>query len=160
MDDADLERAIGAALARLPDPHAPPTLLPRVLAAVARYAQRPWYTRAWLTWPAAWQAVSLGALAAVVAAAAMVVPMARVTVAHALSVNATPAITDVTLAAQPIADAALRAESVTSALRSVWAAVFAPATLYAAALLALMFFSCAAFAAALVHLTSEKVLPR
>ncbi|HSG01188.1 MAG TPA: hypothetical protein VLA20_08650 [Vicinamibacterales bacterium] len=44
----DLEREIGRELSALDPPRAPATLLPRVMAAVAR----PWYTRAWLYWPA------------------------------------------------------------------------------------------------------------
>jgi len=52
MDFAELEHSTDRALRRLPMPAAPQTLLPRVLAAVARLARRPWYSRTWFTWPA------------------------------------------------------------------------------------------------------------
>ena len=38
-------------LRQLPSPRAPHTLLPRVLAAVEQWTRRPWYARAWFTWP-------------------------------------------------------------------------------------------------------------
>ena len=72
----ELERVVGRALAGLPAPRAPRTLLPRVIAAAARVAPRPWYTRAWLTWPRNWQAASVAALAVVVAGAALLSPLA------------------------------------------------------------------------------------
>jgi hypothetical protein len=46
--DSDLERHIHRELSSLDPPRAPATLLMRVLAGI----ERPWYTRAWLTWPA------------------------------------------------------------------------------------------------------------
>ena len=59
----DLERRVDAELRRLPQPAAPDTLLPRVLAAVDAWARRPWYSRAWFTWPLGWQAVSIAVVA-------------------------------------------------------------------------------------------------
>ena len=55
----DLEQRMRDELARLPSPIAPATLLPRVLAAVDAWARRPWYARAWFTWPLGWQVVSV-----------------------------------------------------------------------------------------------------
>jgi hypothetical protein len=55
----ELEQRMRDELARLPSPGAPPTLLPRVLAAVDAWVSRPWYARAWFTWPLGWQAVSV-----------------------------------------------------------------------------------------------------
>jgi hypothetical protein len=72
----ELERIVGRALAELPAPRAPRTLLPRVLAAAVRLAPRPWYTRAWFTWPRAWQAASVAALAVIVAGAVLLSPHA------------------------------------------------------------------------------------
>jgi hypothetical protein len=60
---AELERDTDRELRRLPSARAPQTLLPRVLAAVDLWARRPWYARAWFTWPLAWQAASIAALA-------------------------------------------------------------------------------------------------
>ncbi len=55
----ELEHRVHDELRRLPEPLAPATLLPRVLAAVDGWARRPWYARAWFTWPLGWQAVSV-----------------------------------------------------------------------------------------------------
>ena len=51
-DNDELEALVDRELRRLPPPRAPHTLLPRVMAAVEAWAQRPWYTRAWFAWPA------------------------------------------------------------------------------------------------------------
>lgn len=47
LDDDRLTRE----LKRLPLPAAPPTLVGRVMFAVAALDRRPWYRRAWVTWP-------------------------------------------------------------------------------------------------------------
>jgi hypothetical protein len=60
----DLEALAHRELQRLPPPRAPHTLLPRVMAAVDAWARRPWYTRAWFTWPVGWQIVSVALVAA------------------------------------------------------------------------------------------------
>jgi len=60
--DDGLEREIHRELAALDPPRAPATLLPRVLAAV----DRPWYGRAWLTWPMAAQVASVLATMALI----------------------------------------------------------------------------------------------
>ena len=75
--ERDLERIVGRALGDLPMPRAPRTLLPRVLAAAARRAPRPWYTRAWLTWPRGWQVASVSGLAIVAAGVALLSPHAQ-----------------------------------------------------------------------------------
>jgi hypothetical protein len=62
-DDADRASWLHRELRRLPYPRAPHSLLPRVLALVAR----PWYAREWLSWPLHWQAASLALAAATVA---------------------------------------------------------------------------------------------
>ena len=63
-DNDELEALVDRELRRLPLPRAPHTLLPRVMAAVEAWAQRPWYTRAWFAWPAGWRLVSLVAACA------------------------------------------------------------------------------------------------
>src|SRR6185436_19684837 len=63
MTFEDLERRVHRELERLPSPLAPDSLLPRVLAAVDAWARRPWYTRAWFTWPLGWQVASVLVLA-------------------------------------------------------------------------------------------------
>ena len=63
MHADDLEELIGRRLRSLPEPLAPPTLWPRVRAAVEEHLARPWYRRTWRDWPLALRAASL-ALAA------------------------------------------------------------------------------------------------
>jgi hypothetical protein len=63
MNPDDLERLIDGELKRLPAARAPRTLLPRVLSATVQRRPAPWYARPWLTWPAAWRAASLVAVA-------------------------------------------------------------------------------------------------
>ena len=60
-NDADLEALIDRELRRLPLPRAPRTLLPRIMQAASE-AARPWYARAWFTWPWPWRIVSLAGL--------------------------------------------------------------------------------------------------
>jgi hypothetical protein len=52
---ADPPDRVSRALNQLPLLRAPETLLPRVMAAVQAWAGRPWYERAWFTWPIGWQ---------------------------------------------------------------------------------------------------------
>jgi hypothetical protein len=74
MDPFELERLIDRELKQLPAPSAPRTLLPRVRAAVEQRAARPWYLRAWFTWPGPVQAVFGAMLVAIVAAGALGLP--------------------------------------------------------------------------------------
>lgn len=64
MNPVDLERLTARTLGGLPQPRAPYTLLPRVMAAVQAWALRPWYRRAWHTWPLGWQVAAMTLLAA------------------------------------------------------------------------------------------------
>lgn len=65
FDDDRLTRE----LKRLPLPAAPPSLLVRVMQAVEERERRPWYQRAWVTWPEPLQIGS--ALVTVIAAIAV-----------------------------------------------------------------------------------------
>jgi hypothetical protein len=58
MTSPDFDARLHDELRALPAPRAPRSLVPRVLAAIARPEPRPWYARAWLTWPRPIQAVS------------------------------------------------------------------------------------------------------
>ena len=69
----------------LPEPRAPHTLLPSVMRAVRLAALRPWYARPWFTWPVGWQAASVAALLALVAGAAVSVPLVQPYVATAVA---------------------------------------------------------------------------
>ena len=53
---------VSRALTQLPAIRAPHTLLPRVMAAVQTWVGRPWYQRAWFTWPIGWQLATVAGL--------------------------------------------------------------------------------------------------
>ncbi len=76
MHSDGLEQLIGRKLVALPRPAAPATLRPRVLAAVRSHLARPWYQRAWRTWPVALQAASFGLLAAAFLGSTLIEAMA------------------------------------------------------------------------------------
>jgi hypothetical protein len=82
-DNGDLEALVDRGLRRLPPPRAPHTLLPRVMAAVEAWAQRPWYTRAWFAWPAGWRVASIAPVALLVYAAWRLPPAPPAVVAAA-----------------------------------------------------------------------------
>lgn len=60
--DRKLEELIHRDLRELPEIQAPPTLGPRVLAAIQRRARRPWWQRPWTAWPVVLQCATLIAL--------------------------------------------------------------------------------------------------
>ena len=136
MDPADLERLIDRELRALPPPRAPRSLLPRVMAAADEAARRPWYSRAWLEWPVAWQLTSALVLIGVVAAAGVLLPQVRAAVA-ALSF---------------VADSTRDVEVTTSAVRVLWRTLLAPVVPWAFGLVTLMCAACAVFGTALNHL--------
>ena len=140
MNPIDLETRIDRTLRRFPTPRAPHTLLPRVLAAVQEWSQRPWYSRAWFTWPIGGQIVSAAALILVVVGAAF------------LTMSAQAAI-DQTAARlwSGVMPVALRAEAMFNAARVVWYAVVEPLAVYAFAVVAVMLLACVAFGTALSH---------
>ncbi|HEX6465472.1 MAG TPA: hypothetical protein VFZ98_13510, partial [Vicinamibacterales bacterium] len=61
-NESELQSLVDSELRRLPLPRAPETLLPRILQAV-NAAPRPWYARAWFTWPWPLRLASLTVLA-------------------------------------------------------------------------------------------------
>ena len=58
-DFGTLEQRVRDRVSTLSGSRAPRTLLPRVMAAVAAARAMPWYSRPWLTWPVALQALSI-----------------------------------------------------------------------------------------------------
>jgi hypothetical protein len=130
MQPSDLERIVDRELRRLPAPRAPHTLLPRVMAAVDAWARRPWYARAWFTWPLGWQIASIAAVALIVYGVWMLPP-------------APPVVT-----------------TTTSAGRVVWRTLIEPFLTYVAVLVVLMCLACAAFGAALNYLFLERTAHR
>jgi hypothetical protein len=123
---ADLERRVQQELRRLPSPLAPDTLLPRVLAAVDAWARKPWYTRAWFTWPIGWQIASIVGLAMVGVGLWMLPP-------------APPAVV-----------------VTTNAGRVLWRTMVQPFLAYAFVIVVLMCLACAAFGAALSYVFVER----
>ena len=126
MPFADLEQKVDRELRRLPMPRAPHTLLPRVLAAVEAWVNRPWYTRAWFTWPVGWQVASIALLALVVAGVWMLPP-------------APPSVV-----------------VTTNAGRVLWRTMVEPFLVYAFGIVVIMCLACAAFGAALSYVFVER----
>ena len=124
MYPAELDRLVDAELRQLPSPRAPQTLLPRVMAAVEQWTRRPWYTRAWFTWPPGWQAASIALLCVLGAGAVLLLPGAASAVARMASVNVAVVL---------------------------WRTFVRPVAPYAFAFAALMCLACAVFGAALNH---------
>ena len=130
MSFDDLERRVHEELRRLPAPLAPSTLLPRVLAAVDALAGRPWYARAWFTWPLAWQLTSAVALTLAVYGTWMLPPLPPSIVA------------------------------MSSAGGVLWRTIIQPLLGYVAGLVVLMGLACALFGAALNYLFLERTASR
>lgn len=142
MDPLDLERRIGRALSRLPAPRAPETLLVRVLAAHRRLASRPWYARAWSSWPAYGQAAAVLAMVMAAAATAMLAPAAMAAIADVewtISVPVPPA----------VAALAARAGATWQAWHVVWRVVVEPVAGFLAVFVLAMSIACVAFGTAL-----------
>ena len=149
MDPADLERLIDRELRALPQPRAPRTLLPRVLAAVDEAARQPWYSRTWLTWPVGAQVASVVLLLATLGGAALLLPTVQA---------AAGALTFVADVRGDVAERARDVEVATTALRVLWRALLAPVVPYAFGLVLLMSVACAIFGTALNHLVFGKAL--
>jgi hypothetical protein len=140
MHPVDLETLVDRELRQLPALRAPQTLLPRVLAAVQQWSQRPWYTRAWFTWPAAAQIASAAALVLIVVASALLITGAQIAVDE----------TSARLLSR-VVPLAQGAEATVNAARVLWRALIEPLLVYAFGLVVLMCLACAAFGTALNH---------
>ena len=140
MNLIDLETRIDRTLRRFPAPPAPHTLLPRVLAAVQEWSQRPWYSRAWFTWPIGGQIISAAALILVVIGGAFLTMSAQATIDQTVG--------RLLSGVMPVAQ---QAEAMFNAARVVWHAVVEPLAVYAFAVVAVMFLACVAFGTALSH---------
>jgi hypothetical protein len=147
MHPVDLEALVDRQLRQLPAPRAPHTLLPRVLAAVQQWSRRPWYARAWFTWPLAAQFASAAALILIVVGSAMLMPSAQTAVGHTSA-----------RVVSGIAPLAQRAEATMNAARVVWRALIEPFVVYAFGLVVLMCLACAAFGTALNHVAFRRAV--
>lgn len=126
----DLEQRMRDELARLPSPVAPATLLPRVLAAVDAWLNRPWYARAWFTWPLGWQLLSAIFVALALYGTWMAPPLPAPLVATG------------------------------SAGSVIWRTLIEPLLGYVVGLVLLMGLACAVFGAALNYLFLERTASR
>jgi hypothetical protein len=139
MHAVDLKTVVDLALRRLPMPHAPDTLLPRVLLAVEAWKRRPWYARAWFTWPHAWQAAAVAASMFVIAGVATWLGGAQTVSTLAFVVTS------------EVADVARVAAVTLNAALVVWSVLMEPFVAYVVALVVLMAAACAALGMALTH---------
>ena len=127
MDPADLERLIGRELGSLPQPRAPRTLLPRVLAATVHAGEPVAVPTGWSTWPRHWQIASIAALLLVVFGVPMLL-------------SSPPA--EVTSTARKVADTA-------TVVRAFWDLLLRPVATYVVILAVSLTLACAAAWAAL-----------
>jgi hypothetical protein len=149
MHPGDLEDVVDRALKRLPEPRAPHTLLPRVMAAVederaARLAgsSRRTGARPWLSWPLASQVASLAVLVVLAMGIARLWPQAQ----DVFQQSAPPVLADVATSVGKIASTATTVASVT---RIVWNALVQPLVAYVLVLVLVMCAACVTFGAAL-----------
>lgn len=149
MDPADLEREIHRELRALPPPTAPATLLPRVMAAVRQAPAAPWYTRAWRTWPAVWQAASLVVLLAVAGGVIAAAPYIR---------TALETVPLVSAMRSEVSESARTVETTVTTIQVLWRTLVAPVVPYAFGLVMLMSAACALFGTVLNHLVFGKAL--
>jgi hypothetical protein len=142
MHPDDLERLIDRELHAVPAPRAPRTLLPRVMAAVARRRVRPWYERGWAEWPAVWQFASLVALVALFTGIGAAWPqLADAASAYRVDVSA--------LLPSQVLVAAGTVNQALDVVRVLWRALVQPLSPYLVAFIVTMFFACLAFGTAL-----------
>src|SRR5262245_52833424 len=142
MTTTDLEGVIGRELTKLRAVAAPPTLLPRVLAAVQTWSRRPWYTRAWFTWPVAGQLASVIAL--LLMAVGSVTWLLPAIFAAAGTATSSALIQELALARERVA-------LTTNVAGVLWRALVEPVVPYVFALVVPMCVACAAFGTALNH---------
>jgi len=146
---AELEKHVDRALADLPPLTAPGTLLPRVLAAVQAWAERPWYQRAWLTWPVGLQVASAALLLLLVAGGALAMPLVHAQGAQFIALVSARAPIDL-----PNLGASLRVTA--TALALVWRALVQPLVLFVLPIAFMAGVAAAAIQSALKHKTGER----
>jgi hypothetical protein len=151
MNPDDLERLADRELRRLPAPRAPHTLLPRVMAAVEAWAGRPWYSRAWFTWPVGWQAASVAAVVLAIAGAVFLTP--RVEAAASAAIAAVQMFAGGATAVAPV-------ETTAHSARILWRTLLEPLATYALVVVVLMVLACAVFGTALNHVVIERAEQR
>ena len=150
MQPDDLERLVDRELRALPDPRAPRTLLPSILAAIdAGVHPAPWYARPWRTWPA---------VAQLAFAAAGVALVALVAGALAPGLREIAGTTATTGSISDSVALAGRVESITTAAWVLWRVLLQPLVPYAFALAMLMCCACVVFGMALNYVVFGRTL--
>ena len=144
MSRVDLESFVDRQLRRLPQPAAPDTLLPRVMAAVRAWSARPWYQRTWFTWPLALQIASLTLFVVGVIGAGLALPLGYVAMDHVAG-------TAVAAATRDVPDWSARVSAASAAAQVVWHALVHPVLVYAAVVVCVLFAACVTVAVALNH---------
>jgi hypothetical protein len=142
MNPADLEQMIDRKLKQLQVLRAPHTLLPRVLAAVQEWSLRPWYRRAWFTWPLAGQVAAIAVVVLSASGGAFLLSAARAAATGATSTLAVNVMSRIALVAEG-------AGMTTAAGRILWGTLIEPLLPYAFALVMVMCLACATFGAVL-----------
>ena len=141
----DFDEQLERELRELPGPRAPETLLPRVLLAVAEADARPWYSRAWVTWPRGLQVASAAFLALIVAGLWSMAPSGLQGIADVVS----PAASNVWTRLGPLVQ---QAQQVATLGRVLWDVLLGPIAAHALVLTVLIGFFCALFWTAVTRL--------
>jgi hypothetical protein len=144
MTPADLEAFVHRQLKALPCPPAPHTLLPRLMTAIQRRLERPWYARSLFTWPLAGQAACIVALLVVVGGVALWLPIAHDTAGNLL-------LSPLGNETQRIATAAARVSVAVNTIEVLRRTLIEPLYAYAAILILTMYATSAVLAAALAR---------
>jgi hypothetical protein len=143
MSPFELDRHVHRDLRRLPPPAAPPDFTRRVMAARQRLDTRPWYAKAWVTWPLEWQVLSAASLASLVVllgmASPLVVAMLRDFLLNAVTEHAP----------------SLRAAFVM--VDAIWQVIVRPLVLLLLPVVLLMWAACTACGVALTRIASGEV---
>jgi len=160
MHDPDRDPLLDAALSHLSKVRAPETLLPRVLAATRRVVSQPWYTRAWDSWPVAYQRASMAISLLVLAAMTLTVPAAGGWGIDDASAPAGGRLEGWRGALSELTRIARGAEAVSNTAGSLWQGLSVPLLIYACAVGASLCLVMALFALALNHLTPGKAFSR
>ena len=145
MNPVDLQELVDRELKRLPAPRAPRSLLPRVLAATVDRPELPWYRGAWVTWPRAWQAASIAAIALMAAGVWLAVPLVAGLLSSSTLTTA-PAVPDRVVAL------GRTASETATVVRLFWRVLIAPIAVYLFALALSLSLACALIWTALERL--------
>jgi len=141
MHPADLEHVIEHKLRQLPQPRAPRTLRPRVMAAV-RLARQSARATGWFDWAPAWQAASIATLLLLVGGFVMAWPIVDVLFTAYVSVPASASMSRAASALGGVADLA-------AAALVLWRVIVQPIVVYALIFVGAMCVACAVLGSAL-----------